>query len=1275
MRTKYQLLPTNGRSSKRFRGFSLMACLMMMVLLTLVTLGLLSLSTITLRNSAAGSAQATARANARLAMMIAIGQLQRHAGPDTRATAPAGQLEIEAKAGGQPKDQTVSQPHWVGIWPTTVQGTRGGSFLVGRHGGDSDRLNYLVDLRTSTTPNSGDKSFDPNRVEFARKGQLAWLVSSPGDEKPDPLIFAPGSADSRVLLGLKWQGGGDAGLQEKIVRAPSVTLRDAKGESGSYAYWVSDESQKANLAVDSPHPGASPELLAVSQTAPLDLADASFKGHGVLTRGENSELRKVATFGSASLLSIGGGGKTSQKLAQFVHDFTADSVGLLTNPQTGGFQQDLSAFLASNDRVDETTNVASAQGFRQDASIGTPGLSIGSQIVQGPRHSATAPRFGALKAWADFGQQVTGSGGNATVQATLPPWSGSHPYRGPDLTRVAAQPVHPVMAEFTVGFDFSPFTSPQAGRPADRDGLRLHMYPRVVLWNPYNVALTVPSYVAIVRFDPRVTLNIRGASVNAPYYQTNKLHYDYPYLLSFVTGDEKLTQNCLGFVTEPTVIPPGQSLVFTPKADVNRPKIAGTAIQYDPNKLESNVLTCSTPPGQENFYADAAITTKFTGIPQNANNNTYGFSSYVSDVAMYYELKGIPAGSGNNITPSVANSNFPSLYYVIPNAKGTSYEIYEGLKNAMNTEGQVFREYDGSTRHAQSTWRQGVRLRYFDESFEWGVRTSDPQVQSGAIPYNSAWSQYNLRGGHIHTSWLGPNVNYSDSSVGKAWEWNPGGNYLNLRGHRSNDDQAMQAMPNNSNQFTLPPFGTASDLNQVGSFVFYDLPRSDTKFASIAQFQHAQLAYQNFQSGQSVAWSFQDTRSERAATVVRPGKGGKATQNPQDDIGQPGRWSSGHSGLIQKGNGHTDDIFLYDLPFEVNHRLFDGYCLSTLPYSANGSSWDRKQALVNSRLRVLPGVTDKEASDALGSLEKAFNRSATILGNHGAFNVNSTSEAAWIAHLSGLRGLARESLSGGTGGNVPYSRFEKPWSMNSGQPGSWNDPAVWNATHGLSDDEIRELSKAIVREVKLRGPFLSLSDFVNRRLVEPPSGAASMVNEDPDSYSLEATGRSGTIDAAIRRAKLNSNLEAIGSGAVGGRLANGEQVVTDLDLSKGYLPYGSQPEFRTIGLPGYLTQGDLLTALAPTLTARGDTFVVRAYGETREPGGKVTARAWCEAVVQRSAFYLDPSDEPAKRPLVPMSGDSADPQLDDNSRMSVINKTFGRRFDVVSFRWLSPEEV
>lgn len=41
---------------------------------------------------------------------------------------------------------------------------------------------------------------------------------------------------------------------------------------------------------------------------------------------------------------------------------------------------------------------------------------------------------------------------------------------------------------------------------------------------------------------------------------------------------------------------------------------------------------------------------------------------------------------------------------------------------------------------------------------------------------------------------------------------------------------------------------------------------------------------------------------------------------------------------------------------------------------------------------------------------------------------------------------------------------------------------AWSDLRTLSDTQIRSLARNMVKEVKKRGPFLNMSDFVNRRL-------------------------------------------------------------------------------------------------------------------------------------------------------------------------------------------------
>jgi len=111
-----------------------------------------------------------------------------------------------------------------------------------------------------------------------------------------------------------------------------------------------------------------------------------------------------------------------------------------------------------------------------------------------------------------------------------------------------------------------------------------------------------------------------------------------------------------------------------------------------------------------------------------------------------------------------------------------------------------------------------------------------------------------------------------------------------------------------------------------------------------------------------------------------------------------------------------------------------------------------------------------------------------------------------------------------------------------------------------------------------------------------------------------------------------------------------ERAIADARLNESVAEFSSQ----------WLTQGDVMTALVPLLFSRSDTFLIRAYGETVNPiTGETEGRSWCEAVAQRLPEYLDPTQAEETPPAA----------------LNPTNARFGRRFKIVSFRWLTAFDI
>ena len=395
--------------------------------------------------------------------------------------------------------------------------------------------------------------------------------------------------------------------------------------------------------------------------------------------------------------------------------------------------------------------------------------------------------------------------------------------------------------------------------------------------------------------------------------------------------------------------------------------------------------------------------------------------------------------------------------------------------------------------------------------------------------------------------------------------------------------------------------------SSADALVLFQVPRADTPLFSVADLRHANLAPLATAPAYPVATSAQDFRIARTAT---------------QDISMPA-------------------YPLYDYTYLINQALWDRHFFSTVPTGLPaGYSTDSAYAsLPNSRHHYYLRNGAYPANTALINPSTA---SANLV-LQGGFNVNSTSVQAWRAQLAALNAAAFDPVTGventTTTLNRAFSRVLRPPAASTN---------AWRGFRELTEAQLNALAEAIVTEVRSRGPFLSVGEFINRDLTNDDKGLKGPLQAAIDTVDLAATNRINTATP------LTQDLVGTMSSPPSGY---------DLAAMRGMTAAAASPvASRNTGGPGTLTQSDILAALGATLTARSDTFVVRAYGDVMNPATGATApdaRAWCEAVVQRLPDYVNSTADAAE--VYPPT----DP----------VNLTHGRRFQVISFRWLSADDI
>jgi hypothetical protein len=273
------------------------------------------------------------------------------------------------------------------------------------------------------------------------------------------------------------------------------------------------------------------------------------------------------------------------------------------------------------------------------------------------------------------------------------------------------------------------------------------------------------------------------------------------------------------------------------------------------------------------------------------------------------------------------------------------------------------------------------------------------------------------------------------------------------------------------------------------------------------------------------------------------------------------------------------------------------------------------------------------------------NRAAANLQLDGAFNINSTSVAAWEAVLGAMREIETLGHSLDPTLSHNFARFNEPLmgTATTGEsvPQLSNQDQLAAGYRNLTDAQIARLASEIVDEIRLRknsvtgdgSPFLSLSEFINR---------------SPQN-TTEACAWRGALQAAIDKANLNG-LESDNTG-----LWSDSQEYP-LYYDSGATPIIDRP--KADAMPGSFMQSDLLAKIGAFIQARSDTFTIRSYGSTQEQfGSSEGSRAYYEIVVQRTPSYVDVGDFDYEDPTQP------------------TNQKFGRRYEIKSQRWVSQDEI
>ena len=1166
----------NGMTRWRCRGFTLVVTLSLMILLTVIAVGLLTLSSVSLRGSAQSHDQASARANARLALALAIGELQRQTGTDTRITARADILD-------------KNNPPVLGVWKSW-------------QGDDHE-----------TTGTYAGRPVSPGDYQAAKKSRfLTWLVSGNpavlADSNNVPDTSAGTGKIQLVGPGSVGQGAANAKLLVNLAPSP---LSSGK-ETGSFAWWVSGENQKARI----PKP-YKPTNDTVAGWAPQvkshTVVDPSvFRLDPLLT--DTTPANKAITLHQADLIATDPANKTS---CEFFHDLSATSVGLLTNTATGGWRKDLSLLTENWDlepksnqpffRLKPDQDVAfnipvSSGDYRPSTSLFYPWSAYRSTTGDWPtEHHGAVTSWENLKDWATLYKRMNSGG------TTIPRFacnfgdrSATNVFNYLHRTRIV-----PLIARMQWVFSHYATLDPVTSLYTPQ----LLITPIITLWNPYNVSINSANgfKFSLLYCTPEAFRFQVGAVQNTLYNSVLKCNNSsFPpantYSSASLTGRTGMDFN----ISSTYTIKPGETLIFSP--DAAPVPSSGSIVLKKGARLNGG------------FYVPIRKDdgTQFTALPGSTNVKPEArFDAFFNDGGGGFF--GAP-WQGTGIIMDENDNDFGKML-------AYRYQVYPDVARA------VFKLPDNTALTPATLSDSVISPRPFMTTV-FGARTASQTFfpAKGFVQSSPFVNITTMGGARTSKDWQ-PQLQYP----GTAHPVNSPFDY-SFRAVAPFDSLLPNADADNHG-FIVSGFQSSDGLSRC---IIDELPTQPIQ--SLAELQNW-----NLRSDNPIPPFCFNIIGNSDATPLIPA-------NTVFNYPPPGP---------QAGKELQYDDF-----YCANHILFDDWFVSSIaPKSANlglpavtETSQKTFTDFVSgtdalSNRAYLPLKADAAAAQtpagAVGlftqyaSKPGAWKTIASRIEVEGMFNVNSTSVKAWRALLGHARNQkipyvtpTGHTLSGAQDyANSHFSVAGDVEAKSIGTSGQFSACAEFAGYRKLTGPVLDRFAEEIVNQVRARGPFLSLSEFVNRQL---SSGNLALA---------------GTIQAALNTLANDSSTNpysVIQAGSTKVDLAN-----LPFAASDGYNFTAAAEGYSAYGLPGWTRQADVLRPIAPILSARDDTFTIRAYGDARDKSGKITARATCEAVVQRTRDFVDPADAPDI---------TTQPK-------SAANLIFGRRYEIVSFRWLNSSEI